>query len=295
MYNTIIKTSIKKVKPYLFIFPAAFMLGLIILFPVIKVFIYSFQDNIIQEPTFVGLQNYQTVLADARFPKMIRFTLIFTLGSVAMHIIIGIVLAVLLNTRINRAVLTVFRVVFVFPWVFTAAVVALVWQLMLQPQGVVNAVISLLAGKTVLLEWLGKPWLAIISIMIINAWRGYPTCMVSFLAGLQNIPEEMYEAAALDGAGRIKQFFALTLPSLKPVILSVGLLDAIWTMNLFPLIWLTTGGGPLGMTETIATLTYRISFVEFNFGKASALAVISLLLTMIGVVFYMRAQRVTDE
>ncbi len=285
----------RSIKPYLFILPAAIMLGLVILFPVIKVIIYSFQENIIKEPAYVGMQNYSAVLKDSRFPKMVRFTLIFTLGSVAMHIIIGVLLAVLLNARINKAALTVFRVVFVFPWVFTAAVVALVWQLMLQPQGVVNAVISSFAGKTVLIEWLGKPSLAIVSILMINAWRGYPTCMVSFLAGLQNIPEEMYEAAALDGAGKVKQFFALTLPSLKPVILSVGLLDAIWTMNLFPLIWLTTGGGPLGMTETIATLTYRMSFVEFNFGRASALAVIGLVLTMIGVVFYMRAQQITDE
>lgn len=285
----------QKIKPYLFIMPAALMLGLVILFPVVKVLIYSFQDNIINDPYFAGIENYKAVLSDTRFPKMLRFTVIFTLGSVAMHITIGVIFAVLLNAKINKVALTIYRVIFVFPWVFTAAVVALVWQLMLQPQGVVNAVISSIAGKTVLIEWLGKPSLAVLSIMIINAWRGYPTCMVSFLAGLQNIPEEMYEAASIDGAGKMRQFFALTLPALKPVILSVGMLDAIWTMNLFPLIWLTTGGGPLGMTETIATLTYRMSFVEFKFGGASALAVIGLVITMIGVLFYMRAQKVTDE
>lgn len=98
----------------------------------------------------------------------------------------------------------------------------------------------------------------------------------------------------MDGASKLRQFFSLTIPQLKPVILSVSLLDGIWTMNLFPLIWLTTGGGPQGVTESIATFTYRLSFTEFQFGHASAMAVIGLILTLTFVLFYLRAQKTTD-
>lgn len=292
--NTIVIGRVKNsAKPWLFLMPALVLLVLVILYPVCKVIQYSFFENMMyaKSPKFIGLQNYITVLKDSRLIKMLVFTVIFTLGSVFLHICIGILFAVKLNSKINPKILSIFRVIFVLPWVFTAAVVAVVWQLMLTPQGVVNTILSQITGARVMVEWLGTSTTAIISLLIINAWRGYPTCMVSFLAALQNIPSDIYEAASVDGAGKIKQFFSITLPQLKPVILSVGLLDGIWTMNLFPLIWLTTGGGPFGATETIATLTYRLSFVEFEFGKASALGVIGLIITMIGVVFYMRVQK----
>ncbi len=286
----------KALMPWYFLAPAIILLGVIVLFPICKVVQYSFYENMFysDDPAFIGFTNYASVLADSRFISVIRFTVLFTGGSVIMHVCMGVLFAVLLNTKINKVALTVFRVIFVLPWVFTAAVVAVVWQLMLNTQGIVNMFISMAAGHTVLLEWLGTANLAVISLLVINAWRGYPTCMISFLAALQNIPGDIYEAADVDGASRLRQFFSLTLPQLKPVIFSVGLLDAIWTMNLFPLIWLTTGGGPLSATESIATFTYRLSFTEFEFGEASAMAIIGLLLTMIGVIFYMRGQKSVD-
>lgn len=282
-----------QLKPWLFLAPAIIILGAVILYPVFKVFQYSVVENMIytDTPAFIGLENYKAVLTDSRFISMLKFTPLFVLGSVALHIVIGLFFAVKLNSDINPHVLSAFRVLFVLPWVFTAAVVAVVWQLMLSTQGVVNELLTMASGSRVLIEWLGTPTTAVLSLLFINAWRGYPTCMVSFLAGLQNIPQEMYEAADVDGASKFRQFFSLTLPQLKPVIWSVGVLDGIWTMNLFPLIWLTTGGGPFSATESIATLTYRLSFVEFQFGQASALAVIGLCITMIGIVFYMRSQK----
>jgi multiple sugar transport system permease protein len=286
----------QKMRPWFFLAPALIMLTVVIVLPICKVIQYSFVDNIFlsEDMSFVGISNYVDVLTDPRTGKMLLFTVGFTLGSVLLHTVIGIVFAVLLNGRISPKALAFFRVIYILPWIFTAAVVAIVWQLILNPQGVLNALVGNIAGKTVMVEWLGTPALAVISLLLINAWRGYPTCMISFLAGLQNIPTSMYEAAEVDGASKLRQFFSLTLPQLRPVICSMAVLDAIWTMNLFPLIWLTTGGGPLGSTETIATLTYRMSFVEYEFGSASALAVIGLLASIIGIGLYMRMQKQMD-
>lgn len=286
----------KKAVPWLFLLPALLVMAAVIAFPIFKVIQYSFIDNIFlaEDMRFVGLSNYVKVLQDPRTGKMLLFTVVFTLGSVVLHSALGVLFAVLLNGRISSRALAFFRVLYVLPWIFTAAVVAITWQLILNPQGVANVLLSAAMGRKVMVEWLGKPVLAVFSLLLINAWRGYPTCMVSFLAGLQNIPVSLYEAAEVDGAGKVRQFFSITLPQLRPIIFSMAILDGIWTMNLFPLIWLTTGGGPLGTTETIATLTYRMSFVEYEFGRSSALAVIGLLITTVGIVFYMKLQKQVD-
>ncbi|HJA25805.1 MAG TPA: sugar ABC transporter permease [Candidatus Fournierella merdigallinarum] len=286
----------KRAVPWLLLLPALLVMAAVIAFPIFKVIQYSFIDNIFlaEDMRFVGLSNYVKVLQDPRTGKMLLFTVVFTLGSVVLHSALGVLFAVLLNGRISSRALAFFRVLYVLPWIFTAAVVAITWQLILNPQGVANVLLSAAMGRKVMVEWLGKPVLAVFSLLLINAWRGYPTCMVSFLAGLQNIPVSLYEAAEVDGAGKVRQFFSITLPQLRPIICSMAILDGIWTMNLFPLIWLTTGGGPLGTTETIATLTYRMSFVEYEFGRSSALAVIGLLITTVGIVFYMKLQKQVD-
>ncbi len=287
----------QKATPWLFLTPAAIILIFVLLIPIINVLIYSVSENMIttDNPGFVGLDNYIDVLNYDGIGQMLFFTVVFTVGSVALHVIIGIILAVALNTKINKVILTIFRIIFLLPWVFTAAVVAIVWQLMMTPQGIINSVLSMFSGNQVILDWLGDPSLVVISLLIINAWRGYPYCMISILAGLQNISTSVYEAADVDGASKARKFFSITIPQLRPVLMSVSLLDAITTMNLFPLIWLTTGGGPLGQTETIATLTYRLSFVRFEFGMASALAVIGLIITFVFTIFYMRLQKSVDE
>lgn len=283
----------KKLTPWLFVGPAAIILVVVLLVPILNVIKYSFLENMIMpgDHAFVWFDNYIHVLQDADFMNMIYFTVVFTLGSVLLHISFGVLLAVALNQKINKVALTIFRVLFILPWVFTAAVVAVVWQLMLTPLGVTNSILSLIVGEQVLLDWLGNPSLVVFSLLMINAWRGYPHCMISVLAALQGIPTVIYEAADVDGAGKFRKFFSITLPQLKPVLASVSLLDAIWTMNLFPLIWLTTGGGPSGATESIATLTYRYAFVEYQFGYSSALAVIGLILTFSVTIFYIRAQK----
>jgi multiple sugar transport system permease protein len=177
---------------------------------------------------------------------------------------------------------------------FTAAVVALLWNMMLNPFGIINAMLAR-AGIMSLqapLNWLSEPSLALPALVLINLWRGYPFVMLMLLAALQSIPAEFYEAAAVDGANKWGQFVHVTVPNIKPVIASVCLLDAIWNVRLFDLVYLTTGGGPLNATHVMATYTYQLAFERFEFGKASAMAVLILVVTSVLTVFYFRNQRI---
>jgi multiple sugar transport system permease protein len=142
------------------------------------------------------------------------------------------------------------------------------------------------------LNWLGEPTLALPALIIINLWRGYPFVMLMMLAALQSIPAELYEAAAVDGASKWEQFRRITIPNIKPVIASVGLLDAIWNVRLFDLVFLTTGGGPLNATHVMATYTYQLAFERFEFSKASAMALLILLVTSILTGIHFRYQKI---
>jgi multiple sugar transport system permease protein len=133
--------------------------------------------------------------------------------------------------------------------------------------------------------------LALPGLILVNVWRGYPFVMLMLLAALQSIPTELYEAAGVDGAGKWARFWYVTVPSIKPVVASVALLDAIWSVRLFDLVFLTTGGGPLNATHVMATYTYQLSFERFEFGKASAMAVSILLVTSVLSVLYFRFQK----
>ncbi len=282
--------------PYLFLLPCLVILGSLLSVPLYKVVEYSLHDNVIVErnPTFVGLQNYTDLLGDPGYWSATLNTVIFTLGSVVGHIVVGTGLALLVNADIPQRVQTIFRSLLILPWIFTAVVVALNWQLLLNPFGIVNYVLGQLGLISKPLDWLGDPSLAMWSLLIISTWRGYPFIMVSFLSGLQSIPRELYEAAEIDGAGFWGKFWHVTVPQLKPVIYGVALLDLIWTFQLFPLVWLTTGGGPGRATEVLSTLTFRSAFVDFQFSQAATAAVSILVISAAFTVLYLRneAQKV---
>ena len=222
--------------------------------PIIMVVSYSLLDRVItnKNPAFVGFENYVEVLTDPVFFTAVRNTLVFTISSVVVHFVIGLAFALLLNSPLlgNRSK-AFFRVLYILPWLFTVAIVAVLWRLLLSPNGVVNYLLGatgLTDGNT---EWLANPSTALAAVTFINIWSGYPFFMISLLAGLQGIPRDLYEAAKVDGAGALAQFRNVTLPQLKPIIISMALLDFIWTTQQFALIWMTTGGGPINSTEVL--------------------------------------------
>lgn len=287
----------KRLTPFGYLSPTIVLLLVLMAIPIVMVVVYSLMDNVItnQNPAFAGLENYGEVLSDGAFWKAARNTLVFTAVSVVVHIVLGMTFAMLLNTEVLGAwTKAIFRVILVLPWLFTVAIIAVLWRMLLSPNGVVNYILELTGltgGQT---EWLADPSTALVAVTFINIWAGYPFYMISLLAGLQGIPRDLYEAATVDGASWWQRFFHITVPQLRPLLISLALLDFIWTTQQFALIWMTTGGGPIDATEVLSTFTYKLAFTKYQFSMASTAAVVILLLSMILAFFYARSQKARD-
>ncbi len=289
----------RKFLPYAYLTPTLTLLAALTIVPIVTVFLYSLVDNVIvtqKPPTFVGLDNYVEVLSHRKFRGALGNTLYFAIASVIVHFIIGLSFALLLNTRlIGPNVKAIFRVIYILPWVFTASIIAILWRLLMNPHGVINFVLLELGLIPELVEWLSDRDFALNAVTFINIWSGYPFYLVSFLAGLQGIPDDLYEAGRVDGASFGQLFWHITLPQLKPIIISLALLDFIWTIHQFTLIWMTTGGGPMRSTEVLSTYTYKAAFSSHEYSIASTLAMVILAMCTFVAIFYVRNQRMAGE
>jgi multiple sugar transport system permease protein len=282
------------VVPYGYISPTMLLIIGLTVIPIVMVISYSFRDNVIvnQNPVFVGFANYTKVLTDPDFLVAMRNTFVFISLSTLIHLVLGLAFALMLNTPLlGNVTKAIFRIVFILPWLFTIAVIAVIWRLMLDPAGVANYLLTTFNVVEQGVNWFADPNTAIWALIFANIWSGYPFFMISLLAGLQGISADLYEAASVDGAGSFQKFLHVTLPQLRPVLISMAVLDLIWTTHQFALIWMTTGGGPLNSTEMLSTYTYKQAFSSYEFATASTTAVIVLLLTMILAFFYVRQQR----
>ncbi|RFA10735.1 sugar ABC transporter permease [Subtercola boreus] len=283
-----------KSAPYGFVAPTAILLIALMVVPIILVIGYSVSDGAIttKNASFAGLTNYITLLTDPEFWNAALNTLVFTVSSVVAHLLIGLGFSLMLNSKLIGAVpRAVFRVIYILPWLFTAAIIAVLWRLLLDPQGVINYLLQSVHLTGSPIAWFGDPSSALLAVTVMNIWAGYPFFMISLLAGLQGVPADLYEAARVDGASGFQQFLNVTLPQLRPIIISMAMLDVLWTTQQFALIWLTTGGGPISVTEMLSTVTYKLAFTGFDFSAASASAVIVLVFSLIVAVFYVRSQR----
>ncbi|WP_091527609.1 carbohydrate ABC transporter permease [Microlunatus soli] len=288
------RRRLHRLVPYGYLSPTALLIIVLMVIPIVMVIGYSFADNVIVEPNpvFAGLANYVKVLTDPNFLAALRHTVAFIMISTAAHLFLGLTFARMLNSPLLGGLAkAIFRLVYILPWLFTIAVVAVIWRLLLDPYGVVNYVLQTIGILQHGVDWLADPSLALWAVTFVNIWSGYPFFMISLLAGLQGISPELYEAAAVDGAGGVSQFFHVTIPQLKPILLSMTVLDLIWTSQQFALIWMTTGGGPLNVTEMLSTYTYKQAFSSYEFATASASAVIVLGLSLILALCYVRSQR----
>lgn len=284
-------------EPYRFLSPTIILMLVLMAIPIALVVSYSFFDNVItnKSPEAVGLGNYIEIITDPTFAVAIGNTLFFTIGSVAVHLLIGLAFAMLLNSSlIAPSIRALFRVIFILPWLFTVAIIAVLWRMLLNPNGIVNYLLVTLGLPAEQFEWLSNPDMALFAVTFINVWAGYPFFMISLLAGLQGIPGDLYEAATVDGASAWQKFVNVTLPQLRPIIISMMLLDLIWTSQQFALIWMTTGGGPINATEMLSTFTYKLAFSRYEFALASTSAVLILAMSMVLAYFYARHQKARD-
>ncbi|MEA4898288.1 MAG: sugar ABC transporter permease [Christensenellaceae bacterium] len=287
----------RSASPYVYLFPTMLIMALLMVVPMVMVAQYSVMDNVItnKHPRFVGLANYLTVFRDAVFLEATGHTLYFTAMSVIFHMAIGLLFAMMLNAKsLPKAPKAILRAIYVMPWMFTATIVAILWRLLLDPSGVVNHVLRMLGAIDGYVEWFGSSATALNAVTFVNIWAGYPFYMVSLLAGLQGIPSDLYEAAMIDGAGGVRRFWHITIPQLMPIIRSIAMLDFIWTMQVFPLIWMTTGGGPIHATEMVSTFTYKLAFSSYKFSLASASAVVILVFSLAIAFVYVRYQKARD-
>ncbi|MCA9889355.1 MAG: sugar ABC transporter permease [Anaerolineae bacterium] len=289
----------KQFIPFAYLSPTLFLIAVLSFIPIATVFYYSLMDNVIitrTDPTFVGLSNYIEILSDDKFLQALRNTLFLAIVSVIGHFLLGLSFAMLLNAKtLNPITKAIFRVIYILPWVFTASIIAILWRLLLNPNGAVNYLMSISGLADSPTEWLSSRDLALNTVTFINIWAGYPFYMVSFLAGLQGIPNDLYEAGKVDGASGVQLFRFVTLPQLKPIIISLGMLDFIWTTHQFTLIWMTTGGGPIRATEMLSTFTYKLAFSSNEFSLASTTAMVILALSLFVAIFYVRNQRLSSE
>jgi multiple sugar transport system permease protein len=280
--------------PLAYVAPATALFALLMLYPMVTVLRYSLQDRAItkKNAAFVGLENYQETFSDPVFWQALGHTLYFTVMSVIFHLLIGLAFALMLNSeRVNPTIRSILRVLYILPWLFTAVIIAIIWRLLLDPEGVVNGVLMSLHIVDFKVEWFSSSNTALHAVTFVNIWAGYPLYMVSLLAGLQGISRDLYEAAGIDGANAWQKFRHVTIPQLTPIMISVALLDFIWTMQVFALVWMTTGGGPIYTTEMLSTYTYKLAFSRYEFSLASASAVCILILSMSVTYFYIKHQK----
>ena len=229
----------KAIQPYMYLLPTIVLIAGLLFVPIFMAIGYSFFDNVVikPDPQFVGLANYSAVLKDKVFRLSMKNTAWFVILNVVFHLLIGMSLALMVNAkRLHNVPKAVFRIIYLLPWMFNATVIAILWKLLLNPSGIVNYLLSLSQSMPVKIEWMSNRKIVLHVLTFINIWAGYPFYMISILAGLQGIPSDLYEAASIDGANGIHQFFDMTLPQLKPILISIAMLDFIWTTQNFSLI-----------------------------------------------------------
>ena len=240
-----------------------------------------------QQGHFVGLSNYRTLLASGEFWSSLANTLIWTGGTLALQLVFGIAMALLLHQNLWFRALA--RSLVLFPYFVSTVVAVLVWRWLFNDlYGILNQ-FAMMAGLTDMpLDWLGSMPNAMVSIILVGAWKYFPFVVIAVLARLQTIPEALYEAARLDGAGPISRFIDVTLPQLREVLTVIILLRAIWDFKEFDLIYLLTGGGPVVSTQTLSLLVYKEAFALNDMGAASAYAVAMMVVMLVFMVVYVR-------
>lgn len=283
------KTIRKTIEPYLYLAPATLIIVIMLGFPIIyNIGVSTFEWTLMsKEKTFTGFENYIAILTDDKFIQIVTTTLIWTFAGIILQMVIGIGMALFVD-RLNIGKKFV-RVSMLIPWIIPGVVTALMWKWMLQADvGIINHLLMSLHITDANVLFLSDEHLALLTLILVNTWKATPFWFLMITAGLQSKPVDQMEAAIMDGARYPQVVKYVILPHLSPVIASTGVLTAIWTLNYFDLIWTTTKGGPMDATSTLPVYTYRLAF-EFNdFGRAAAMAVISLIIISIACIPYMK-------
>lgn len=264
----------RRLIPYGYITPSLLVLALVSLYPFVNGLYLSLTNSSLIAPgSFVGLDSFKTVVNSPDFTDAVGFTILFAMCAVLGSYTVGLLLALLLNGPVwGRGF---FRAALLIPWVIPPVVSIVSWRWMLDQSGLINTVLTSLGGQPI--YFLSTEGWAKISVIVVKIWVSFPFMMVSLLAALQAIPGDLYEAASLDGAGRLAAFRYITLPYLKMVTLISWILMTIYSVNDFTTIWLMTQGGPVNATQSLIVLAFKDAFQLSNAGLGSAVSVIAFI------------------
>jgi multiple sugar transport system permease protein len=275
--------------PWLLVLPAVLLVVLVTFFPILQAINLSFhQTNYLRQGRFVGLQHYLSFFADPLSRQNLKNSFAFTFGSLAFSLPLALGLALLLNRPFpGRAM---FRTILIVPWVVSQLLTALLWRWLDSPPfGPLAYILGLLTSSRV--DILGTPDTALGGVILANVWRTFPYAMILTLAALQTIPNELYEAARIDGAGRWNLFRYVTFPMIQNTFLIATIILSIHYFNMIELPLILTGGGPVNRTELLGLRVYREAFVLFKFGFGSAVAMIMFAVNIVVSLAYIRILR----
>lgn len=280
---------------WFFVTPALALFGLFFIIPVLGGFVLSLTDFDIYAigapgvARFIGAQNYQRILANPMFWQALKNTMVYVVLGTPLSVIVSLAAALLLNAKGVR-LRGLFRTIYFVPVVTTLVAVAIVWRYIYHPHyGLLNYALGAVGIKPI--DWLGDPHWAMPAIIFMAVWKNFGYNMLIFVAGLQTIPEDLYEAAAMDGASWWWRFVHVTLPGLAPVFLFVSVTTMIGQFQLFSEPYVMTQGGPLRSTTSLVLLMYEEGFRWWRLGMASALAFTLLIITLFFTLIQMRLQK----
>ncbi len=279
-----IRTSRNASGDLLFYLPAAALLLLVVGYPIVRTALLSFSHMTLHtnfQPEFAGLQNYLRLLSDSRFHNSLKVTATFTIVSVALEFSLGLLLALAADNIVRGR--TLIRSFFLAPWTLPTAIIAVLWAWIFNDQyGALNA---LLLGANVIqtpIAWLAGPISAMASIIIADVWKTTPFVFLVLLAGIQNVPKDLYEAMEVDGGGAWTKFRYVTWPFLLPFVFISLVFRMIQSFAIFDLVYVMTGGGPGGSTETVSVYSYQtyMRYLDIGYGSAQVVAVVIILAAM---------------
>ncbi|NPV53922.1 MAG: sugar ABC transporter permease [Firmicutes bacterium] len=283
----------KYVLPYALLLPAMVLILAILIYPIfdtLRLSFYNVKLTSIEQP-FIGLDNYRAVLSERLLRVVLKNSFIWTLGSILVQFLLGFGTALILD-RSGRLG-SIIRGLLLVPWVMPGIVIAFIWRWILSPDwGVLNFTMTRLGLIDSYQPWLARPTSAMISLVIANGWKGFPFWMIMITAGCKAINQEIYDAAAVDGAAGWRMIWYIILPLLKLPLFVTSTLAFIWTFNYFDLVFALTRGGPVDATRTVPLYIYDTAFTAFRMGEASATSVLLLALMSVAIFLYIRLLRI---
>lgn len=285
--NTAYKKPMSEQKTaFLYVLPSLVIIGIVSLYPIIRTIwlsLYSMQLQFADETHFVGLKNYAFLLKDKRFWDSLWNTFYFMITSVSMELVLGLLIALLINRPFRMR--GIVRAAVLIPWAVPTVVAAMIWRFLYDDQlGIINDILVKVGIFDSYHTFLGNPSNAMWSMIVADVWKTTPFMALLLLAGLQVIPSELYESAKVDGANKLKQFYYITLPMLKPTILVAVLFRSLDAFRVFDLPWVLTGG----TVESVSIYAYQSLFTNLDFGLGSAIAFNVFVCVMLISLFYMK-------